>query len=146
MSKGRILGIDYGTKRVGMAISDENGTLAFPNGIFPNDLNLYKEIEEILEKENIQEIVVGESMDLSGKPNILMKQIQIFINELESRFTIPVFKEKEFLTSVEARGRSGKEKNNARKVKKEINKKVDDSAAALILQRYLDKKNKSLVL
>ena len=146
MSKGKILGIDYGTKRVGTAISDENEILAFPNGIFPNDLNLFKKIEEILAEENITEIVVGESVDFSGKPNILMKEIQIFITELKARFTVPVFTEKEFLTSVEARGKAGKEINNARKIKKEISKKIDDKAAALILQRYLDKKNKSLVL
>ena len=142
----RFLGIDYGTKRVGMAISDENGTLAFPNGIFPNDLSLFKEIEIILKKENIEEIVVGESLDFKGQPNILAQKIDVFISELQSRFNIPVSKQKEFLTSVEARGKAGKEKNNDRKTKKEISKKIDDSAAALILQRYLDKRNKSLML
>jgi putative Holliday junction resolvase len=142
----RFLGIDYGTKRVGLAISDENGTLAFPNGILPNNLNFFKEIGIILEKENIEEIVVGESTDFQGQPNVLSKKIGIFISELEARFEIPIFRQKEFLTSVEARGREGKEKNNARKIKKEIGKKIDDSAAALILQRYLDKKNKDFIL
>jgi len=142
----RFLGVDYGTKRIGLALSDENGTLAFPNGIFSNDLNLFKEIGIILKKENIAEIVVGESVDFKGKPNILSKKIEIFISELEARFKIPIRRQKEFLTSIEARGKEGKEKNNARKTKKEIGKKVDDSAAALILQRYLDKKNKSLML
>lgn len=129
-----------------MAISDENGTLAFPNGILPNNLNFFKEIGIILEKENIEEIVVGESTDFQGQPNVLSKKIGIFISELEARFEIPIFRQKEFLTSVEARGREGKEKNNARKIKKEIGKKIDDSAAALILQRYLDKKNKDFIL
>ena len=46
------------------------------------------------------------------------------------------------MTSVEARGRGGKERNNARKEKKNTFRKIDDSAAALILQRYLDRKNK----
>ena len=142
----RFLGIDYGTKRVGLAISDENGTLAFPNGIFPNDLNLFKEIGVILKKENVGEIVVGESLDFQGQPNILAQKIDIFISELQARFNIPISKQKEFLTSVEARGKEGKEKNNARKTKKETGKKIDDRAAALILQRYLDKKNKSLML
>lgn len=142
----RFLGIDYGTKRVGVAISDENGTLAFPNGILPNNLNLYKEIGIILKEENIGEIVVGESMDFKGEPNVVAKDIEVFISELEARFEIPIAKQKEFLTSVEARRGEGKEKNNARKTKKENGKKIDDSAAALILQRYLDKKNKSLML
>jgi len=142
----RFLGIDYGTKRVGMALSDDNGTLAFPNGIFPNDLNLFKEIGIVIEKENIGEIVVGESVNFQGQPNTLAKDIEIFISELQARLKIPVSKQKEFLTSVEARGKAGKESNNARKTKKENSKKIDDSAAALILQRYLDKKNKSLML
>ena len=129
-----------------MALSDENGTLAFPNGIFLNDLNLFKKIEEILKKENIAEIVVGESLDYKGKPNALLEEIESFIGELESKFTTPVSRQKEFLTSVEARGKEGKERNNARKTKKETSRKVDDSAAALILQRYLDKKNKNSML
>jgi putative Holliday junction resolvase len=143
----RFLGIDYGTKRIGLALSDENGQLAFPNGIFPNDPSLLKEIGIILKKENIGEIVVGESTNFQGQPNIILsKKIEIFILELQARFEIPVFKQKEFLTSVEARGKKGKEENNARKTKKKLNKKIDDSAAALILQRYLDKKNRSLML
>lgn len=141
----RILGVDYGSKRVGLAISDDGKTLAFPNGILPNDLNLYKKIQDVLEGQNIEEVVVGESLDLKGQPNIIAKEIENFINELQNRFKIPVFKQKEFLTSVEARGKGGKEKNNARKTKTGPSRKVDDSAAALILQRYLDKKNKLLV-
>ena len=90
--------------------------------------------------------MVGESLDFKGQPNILAQKIDVFISELQSRFNIPVSKQKEFLTSVEARGKAGKEKNNDRKTKKEISKKIDDSAAALILQRYLDKRNKSLML
>jgi len=90
----RFLGIDYGTKRVGIAISDEAGKLAFPNGIFPNDLNLFKEIGVILKKENIDRIVVGESTNFRGKPNILSKEIEIFIGELEARFKIPIFRQK----------------------------------------------------
>lgn len=142
----KLLGIDYGIKRVGIAISDENGMLAFPNGILLNDLLLFKKIGEILKAENIVEVVVGESLDFKGEPNEVSKKIEVFVSELESKFKVPIARQKEFLTSIEARGREGKEKNNARKTKKENNKKIDDSAAALILQRYLDKKNKMLVL
>lgn len=142
----KLLGIDYGIKRVGIAISDENGMLAFPNGILLNDLLLFKKIGEILKAENIVEVVVGESLDFKGEPNEVSKKIEVFVSELESKFKVPIARQKEFLTSIEARGKEGKEKNNARKTKKENSKKIDDSAAALILQRYLDKKNKMLVL
>ena len=137
----RFLGIDYGTKRIGVAVSDENIILAFPKGILPNDLNIFKNLGEILKTENVSEIVVGESVDFKGQENVVSKEIEIFISELKNKFNLPVHKQKEFLTSVEARGEGGKEKNNDRKIKRESSKKIDDSAAALILQRYLDRRN-----
>jgi len=137
----RFLGIDYGTKRIGIAVSDENIILAFPKGILPNDLNIFKNLEEILKTENVSEIVVGESVDFKGQENVVSKEIEIFISELKNKFNLPVYEQKEFLTSVEARGREGKEINNDRKIKREGSKKIDDSAAALILQRYLDRRN-----
>lgn len=142
---GRLLGIDYGTKRIGVAISDEKGTLAFPRGIIVNDSNSFKKIGEIIKKENILEIVVGESVDFSGKLNVLSARIEIFISDLKEKFNLPVYKQKEFLTSVEAR-KSPDAKMNSRlsqshsRVKQIKSGRIDASAAALILQRYLDKR------
>ena len=142
----RILGIDYGAKRIGLAISDEEATLAFPKEILFNDSNVFKKIIEIVQNENISSFVVGDSVDLNDVKNPISEKIDVFVKKLESEFNLPVYKQKEFFTSVEARGRDGKEQNNARKTKQVQNVKIDDSAAALILQRYLDKKNKSLML
>lgn len=129
----KLLGIDYGTKRIGVAISDENATLAFPKMIILNDINALKHLGEILEKENISEIVVGESEDFSGKLNPISEKIEIFISELKDKFKLPIHKQKEFWTSVEARRFQGS------------GKAVDASAAALILQRYLDKKQRNII-
>ena len=107
----RFLGIDYGTKRVGLAISDESGTLAFPKEILLNDFNLLKKIQNILKEEDIGEIIVGESTNFENEANLLAKDIEIFILKLEKLSGIPIHKQKEFLTSVEARGREGKHKN-----------------------------------
>lgn len=142
----RFLGIDYGTKRIGIAISDVNGRLAFPKEIVLNDQNTLKKIGEILKKEKVDEIVVGESVDFSGKLNILSAQIDFFILELEANFKLPVRKQKEFLTSVEARkSKDGKkdltQKQTHSKLKQKKTGHIDSSAAALILQRYLDKVN-----
>ncbi|MFZ2072178.1 MAG: Holliday junction resolvase RuvX [Minisyncoccia bacterium] len=142
----RFLGIDYGTKRIGVAISDENSTLAFPEGIVPNDLNTFKVIGDILKKENVSEIVVGESVDFKGKLNALSARIELFIGELESRFKLPIHKQKEFLTSVEARKSEKGDKRSHyaqshSRVKQIKSGRIDASAAALILQRYLDKIN-----
>ena len=144
----RILGIDYGTKRIGVAISDENMTLAFPKEIVLNDKNTFKRLAEIIKKENISEIIVGESVDFSGKLNILSGRIEIFIGELAEKFRLPINKQKEFLTSVEARKSKDSKKDlspsQAHSRVKQIKRgHIDASAAALILQRYLDKKNKA---
>ena len=138
----RFLGIDYGEKRVGLAISDENAKLAFPLKILPNNKELFDLVHNICGEEGITEIVIGESFDFTGKENKIMESIKDFVKELLA-LNLPIHFEKEFMTTVEARGRVGKEKNNARKTKKENGKKVDASAAALILQRYLDKRNKN---
>ena len=127
----RILGIDYGTKRIGLAVSDENERLAFPKEIVKNNGELFGKIGAILAKERISGIVVGESLDFAGLPNALMKEIEFFIARLERKFKISVHREKEFLTSVEARRYGDPLQSD----------QVDASAAALILQRYLDKKN-----
>ena len=142
---GRFLGIDYGTKRIGVAISDENNKLAFPKEIILNDANTLKRFGEIIEKENIKELVIGESVDFSGKLNALSARIEVFILELQEKFKLPVQKQKEFLTSVEARrskdGKSDLSPSQAHsKVKQIKSGRIDASAAALILQRYLDRR------
>jgi putative Holliday junction resolvase len=143
---GRFLGIDYGTKRIGVAISDENHTLAFPREIVLNDLNTFNKLGDIIKEENIKEIVIGESVDFSGKLNALSGRIEVFILELGEKFGLPVHKQKEFLTSVEARKAGNTKKGLSpsqahSKVKQIKSGRIDASAAALILQRYLDKIN-----
>ena len=135
------LGIDYGIKRVGLSLSDEEGRIAFPYKIVSNNLELVDTIHNICGQEEVSAIVLGESTDLSGKPNKIMGCIEEFKRNLEVELDLPIYFEKEFMTSIFARGNDGKKENNARKEKKNDNKKIDDSAAALILQRYLDRKN-----
>jgi len=137
----KCLGIDYGSKKVGTAISDEGASMAFPYKIIKNDLALIDTIHNICGTEDISMIVLGESIDASGKPNKIMGSIEEFKRNLEAELDLPVSLEKEFMTSVFARGNDGKKANDARKNKKDKIKNIDDSAAALILQRYLDRKN-----
>jgi len=137
----RYLGIDYGEKRVGIAISDEDGSMAFPYKIISNDMELVDNIHNICGTEEISAIILGESHDLSGKPNKIMGSIEEFKRNIEAELDLPVYFQKEFMTSIFARGNDGKKENDARKIKKGKEVKIDDSAAAIILQRYLDKKN-----
>ena len=137
----RYLGIDYGSKRVGLALSDVEGRIAFPYKIISNNLEFLDTIHNICGVEEISAIVLGESKDLSGKPNKIMGSIEELKRNLEADLDLPIYFEKEFMTTIKARGRAGKEVNDARKVKKEKKESADASAAALILQRFLDRKN-----
>ncbi len=130
----RYLGIDYGTKRIGIAISDEEGKFAFPKEIIPNNEKALLRVEKIMEEENARKVVIGESLDFKGEENKITGEIKEFIKNLEEKFKIKVHKEKEFLTTVEAR-RYGNSEGDPKK-------SMDASAAALILQRFLDRNNK----
>jgi len=130
----RYLGIDYGTKRIGLAISDEGGTLAFPYAILENSKSSLGEVKTICAHEGVETIIVGESMDYKGEPNIVKKEIDKFIVELRNVLGIPIIEEREFLSTQQARFYQMKRK------------RVDDSAAAIILQSYLDRKNNRPIL
>lgn len=130
----RYLGIDYGTKRVGIAVSDEAGRLAFPYAILENNKGLMGEVKTICIKEMITDVIVGESMNYKGKPNLVMEEIERFVAELRESVAVPVVYEREFLSTQQARFFQTESKH------------VDDSAAAIILQSYLDRKNNKSIL
>jgi len=123
----RYLGIDYGTKWIGTALSDDEGRMAFPHTIFENDTHLITSVKKICEEENIGAVVIGESRDYKQKENPIMKGIKIFADTLQKELGLPVYYEPEFLTSQEARRIQGEGGD------------THSSAAALILQSYIDK-------
>lgn len=122
----RLLGIDYGSKRVGIALSDEGSQFAMPLIVLKNSKNLLKEIAGLALENNIKEIVLGESKDYKGKANTILPESLNLKMDLEKEGFI-VHLEPEFMTSVNAERFQGK------------NDMLDASAAALILQSYLDK-------
>jgi len=136
----RFLGVDFGTKRVGIAISDEDGRIAFSLKVLKNDESFFQNFLSLVKEEAIDKVVVGESLDSLGVENYVNKSIKEFIKKLEDE-KIPTEKQKEFFSSFEAHGREGKESLNARKNTFEKTKDLDAKAAAIILQRYLDKIN-----
>lgn len=124
----RLMGIDFGSKRVGVALSDEDHKFAMPKAVLPNDRTLFGEIKNLCSAHEVEAIVMGESYDYKGNANPIMKDILFFKGELERDLGLPVFLEPEFMTS-----------DAAAKIQGE-NAMLDASAAALILQSYLDKK------
>jgi len=124
----RYLGIDFGEKRVGIAISDPEGQIAFPTIVLANDKSLLKNILDLCMKNSVEMIVMGESRDYQGQINPIMWKIDGFRKQLET-MGFKVEFEPEFMTSIQARQVTGE------------NKMLDASAAAIILQSYLDKNN-----
>ena len=136
----RYLGVDYGSKRVGIALSDESATLAFPKEILENNKGLIETIKKICQEEKVEGIVVGESYDEKGEPNKIMAKIFLFKKKITDEIGLPVYGEKEFFTTIEARKVPGKVRPSPKRTSHLIPLLTDASAAALILQRFLDKK------
>lgn len=129
----KYMGLDYGLKRVGVAFSDSQGQIAFPHSVLGNTGALLGELKELRQKEGVENVVVGDP----GAENEFQKDVLRFVKELENE-GFKVFLEKEFMTSLHT-DLFNKKKPVARKVKQERGEKKDESAAAMILQRFLDK-------
>lgn len=130
----KYLGIDFGSKRVGIAVSDDSGKMAFPYSVISNSENLLGEIQKIIEKEKIEGVVIGESKNFKGEPNKIMSAILEFKKSLEeqtkeTKSDFQIHLEPEFMTSQQAEHIQGKTELH------------DASAATIILQSYLDKNN-----
>lgn len=128
----KILAIDYGEKRVGLAAADTETRVALPLAILDNKgmKKLIEEIVKICQKETISRVVAGLPMGLSGKPTEQTEKTKKFISALKQKITLPINEQSEIFTSRQARG-VFKEAG----VKK---RRVDASAAVLILNDYLD--------
>jgi len=132
----RYLGIDYGSARVGLALSDEEGTMGFPHAILQNTPRLADELCALIAKENIGAVVIGESRNLAGGENPIAEGARALGAVLTERAGTPVVYESEVFTSAEAR-RAPEKERKSRSVKRHA--AVDASAAALILTSYLSR-------
>lgn len=129
----KLLGIDYGERNVGLAVSNEDQTMAFPRDVLRNTKDLLPHIKELCKNEGITAIVVGESHNYKGEENPIMSQIKIFRDVLSQETNLPVYFEPEFLTSAEAaRLQGGHRQSGASR-----SGLLDASAAALILKSFL---------
>jgi len=139
----RILGLDVGERRIGVAISDPRGTLARPLAALPttgldgNALEVaHAEIvRRIGEEDGLASIIVGLPRKLDGAPNTMTPRIEVFGTKLRARTQLPVIFQDERLTSREAESRLAEREKDWRERKK----RLDAAAAAIILQDYLDR-------
>lgn len=132
----RLIGIDVGKKRVGIAQTDLLKTIASPVGTFPPDQVMGK-IKQIADKAPVEKIVVGWPLSLSGEEGEATQMVTNFIKKLRHSFpNIEIAKVDERYTSTQARGLMIEA--GIPKKKRQEKGRVDRIAAAIILQNYLD--------
>lgn len=142
-SPGRILAIDYGRKRIGVAVSDPLRITAqgLPTIIYSTRSEAFDKIRQILTKYEISELVVGFPLTLKGEMGIAAKKTKLFFEHLKKEFGFPTTLWDERFSSVSAHHIL----NQLGKAPSRDKQKVDQISAVLILQGYLDylhRKNK----
>jgi putative pre-16S rRNA nuclease len=129
-----VLGVDPGTKRIGLAISDPSGIVAMPLAVIDTDkADFFEEAARIVNEKGVTEIVVGLPLRLDGSEGPAAKAARETAAALKARLGIEVHLLDERMTSVAANKAMEKDLNS-----KKRRGKVDQVAAALLLQSYLD--------
>jgi putative Holliday junction resolvase len=136
----KMLGVDYGSKYVGIAISDDNGNIAFPHEVVERRY-AHDTIVKLVASKHIKAIIVGESLDAQGRRNAIGNEADAFASRLRDELKLPVVFERESFTSWHARQRIPEHRGTISRLRQErvTESRVDAAAAALILQRYLDR-------
>ena len=140
--KERVMGLDYGSKTIGVAISDELGLTAQPfETIERSGENKLRRslarISEIVKEKNIKKIVVGLPMNMDGESGERVSLTLEFVEKLKTRVDVPIVMQDERLTTMEA-----DEILDESGVKKQDRKLfIDQVAAGIILREYMEKEN-----
>lgn len=140
----RFLGIDYGTKKIGIALSDKSGKFAFPHSVIYTTYDVVQKIKKICEENDVSKIILGRPGGYKGDEERILAKVEGFGSKLKKHTNLTVVYESEVLTTKQAERPLRGEKTrspvaNKRKNKGESSKNLDASAAALILQSWLDR-------
>ena len=119
------MGLDFGTKKVGVALTDERGLMAFPHGVLPNDDRLLERVLALVDEKGVEAIVIGHSKNKDGNDNPVQAKIYTFIENITLDRPIPVHLEPEIYSTQEAIRIQGR------------NAQTDAAAATIILNSYL---------
>ena len=137
---GRLLGIDFGERRIGLAISDPTRSIASPLITLTRRIGKrppWAELDQVIREKDVEGIVVGLPLDLEGAETPWSNEVRDFAARLEARSGLSVSFIDERLTSVMAervvRG------SNLPRSRREQKGRIDETAAAIILQNYLDR-------
>jgi len=132
----RILALDHGTKRIGVAVSDEMKMIATPLEYIPADpfAGFLARLKEIIREKEVELIIIGMPRNMDGSYGPAALKVQEFVAVLKDAVTIPIKPLDERLTTVQAQ--KFLIQGNVRRDKRK--EKVDKTAAAILLQGYLD--------
>src|SRR5579863_9099254 len=131
----RILGIDPGTKRCGIAVTDSQRTMAFPRTAIPRDDRTIAQLRVLVDDESIGAIVIGRPVALSGRVTASTADADQFFSQVSEAFgEVPVTQWDERLTTRDAQ----KSLSAAGLSTKESRDHLDSAAAVIMLQNYLD--------
>jgi putative Holliday junction resolvase len=136
---GRIIGIDYGKKRVGLAVTDPLQSFASPfKTIIPQEFDNF--ISDYLQSEEVDAFVVGYPVQMNNKPSESVKYIDPFIRKLRSRFPEKqvYLVDERFTSHIAFRTMI---EGGVKKKERQDKSMVDRISASIILQSWLDKKN-----
>ena len=120
----KYLGVDIGQERVGVAVSDDEGSIAFPLTVLKRQ-ECVEQLLILIAERDIKTVVFGESFDLEGKKNPIMADVQKVANAVREKAEV-LFEPEQFSTQAAKR----------------LGKGTDAEAATIILQSYLDRKNR----
>ena len=129
----RFLALDFGTKRIGVALTDPLKIIAQPQAVVANSAQMFSAIQKLVIDQRVGRIIVGNPIRLNGKPGPAQDAVAQFVEQLSAVVTVPIVLWDERMTSAEANKRMI-ESGIRRERRKEL---VDSMAAALLLQNYL---------
>ncbi|MSP64369.1 MAG: Holliday junction resolvase RuvX [Ignavibacteria bacterium] len=138
MQHSRVMSIDYGEKRIGVALSDEMQIIASQSFVIHNSENAITEILLQVKNNNVSKIVIGLPLTLKSKSSQMTEQVTEFAKKITEQSIIDVVFWDERLTSKMAIGAI--QQLGLKKKKRQEKSKIDELAATFILQSYLDSK------
>jgi putative holliday junction resolvase len=130
----RVLGVDPGSKRCGVAITDSRQSMAFPRPAIERDDKTLERLRELVEEESVEVIVIGRPVSLAGNDTASTADADEFFAQVREHVTVPVIQIDERLTTKIAQ----KSLSEAGLTTKASRQRIDSAAAVIMLQNYID--------
>ena len=134
--ENRILAIDFGLKRIGLALSDPLLTFSYPFKTILNDNSLWQNLKSIIEEKNVRKIILGYPLRNNGEKTDVTENVLEFRDKLKNQFKLEIVLWDESFTSEMAK--QVVIKTVTKKSKRRDKGLIDQNSAAIILQEYLD--------